>query len=62
LVVVELIVCELSADLATACAACPKKRESGHAVEICDVCGVLRFVLWGASEHGQNTRKEMIAT
>jgi hypothetical protein len=62
LIVVELIVSELSAGLTAACANIPKVLESGPASIVDDVRGVLRFILWGAGEHGQNTSDERNAT
>jgi hypothetical protein len=61
LIVVELIVSELPARLPIACADIPKVLEGCPACIVDDVRGVLRFVLWGAGEHGQNTKNESAA-
>jgi hypothetical protein len=62
LVCVELDLGKLPASPATAGTHCPEFGKSCGAAVIRDVCGVLRLILWGAGEHGQNTRNESMAT
>ena len=56
LIVVELVIGELSASLATAGAHCPKLGERRCAVVVRDVQRVLLTVWLGAGEHVQNTQ------
>lgn len=62
LIEVELFAREPSLGLPTACPDISKMLESSPAAIVDDVSCVLRFVLWAAGEHGQNTKNESTAT